>query len=291
MIYKYLLLINAVRYNSAVFSTVTAHEYVIFSARPDMITADPNVSPLGISGAKLKPRKTGSYNMTSLATEMMIKAGNGSLTRLSASECLSAYAITFQTDYRHVILVTNDTGKLAGPRIYNNFASAIDPGSAQCIADPFDWVCGQDAAHGCMSRGATVCAAKHKSIKANEWEPLGQRVDHCLAEKLPGNCKVQFSTTIAWVVIAFNTSKALVLVGIFFLLRDDPMTTMGDAVASYLRVADETTTGLCLMSRDRLSLWRTPPAIPQPYKTGAYRNSRRWFQVVSGSRWRFCMFL
>lgn len=272
------------------FSTVTAHEYVIFSARPDMVTAEARDDPLGTSRLDFLA-KAGKYNITELATELWQKTQNGSLERLTARECLSAYAITFQTDWRHLILVTNDTGTLAGPRVYNNFESAINPGHAQCVSDPFDWVCSQDAAHGCMTGSTTICPVAYKSINASDWEPLGQKVDHCLAEKLPGNCKVQFSTTIAWVVIAFNSSKALILLGIYLFMTEDPLTTMGDAVASFLRVADTTTAGLCLMSRDRIALWRTPPAVPQPYQKGVYGNSRRWSHVVSKGRWWFCMWL
>ena len=226
-----------------------------------------------------------------IVSEMVAKALNGTLERLTASECIQAYAITFQTDYRHLFLVTNQTGPLADVRVYNNFDSAITPGSVRCMADPFDWICSQDAAHGCMSTGDVICPVKYKSIDPNNWEPMGQVVDHCLAERLPGNCKVQFSTTIAWVVIAFNTSKALILISIWLFLGEDPLTTMGDAVASFMRMLDETTAGLCLMSRDRIAQWKTIPHVPLPYSSGVYGNSRRWSHVVSKARWWFCMWL
>lgn len=246
-----------------------------------MLTAASSSTPLGISSS-------GSYY--SQAKALYDKAMNGQLETLTASECINAYAITFQTERGNVILVTNDTGKLAGPRDYSNYDSAITPGSSQCASDPFDWICGHDATHICRERGSSICSVVYKKIDRNEWAPLGNKVDHCLSEKQPGHCKVQFSLTIAYVVIAFNFCKAAILLSIFLFVKENPLTTMGDAVSSFLRFADETTASLCLMSRDRLALWNMPP-VPQPYTRGKTKRSREWLNTVSRSRWWFCMFL
>ena len=224
-----------------------------------------------------------------LARNVWQQAQNGTLERLNPSQCIEEYAVNFATKRRNLILVTNDTDRLAEPRTYNNYNSAVMPPSIRCPSDPFDWICGQRGGD-CLNRdvenGLELCPVAYKSIDRSRWEPLGNKVDHCLSEQVAGICKVQFSTAIAWTVIAFNLSKVILLLGIFFLLREDPLITMGDAVASFLERKDETTAGLCLMGRHQIALWGMPP-IPQPYKS----ITRRWLDVVSKGRWWFCMFL
>jgi hypothetical protein len=156
------------------------------------------------------------------AQAMHNKNNNDSLQKLGASECIDAYAINFQTGRGNLILVTKDTASLHGPQVYNNFASAINPRDANCPSDPFDWICGQDIAHGCLKSGATVCPVAYKSIDRKNWSPLGNKVEYCLSDKLPGHFKVQFSITIAYVVIAFNACKAAILFSIFFFVSEDP---------------------------------------------------------------------
>ncbi|KIW03154.1 uncharacterized protein PV09_05797 [Verruconis gallopava] len=269
-------------YNSAVFSTVNAHEYSIYTARPDMLTntaANKN-SPLGY--AQTDARYT-------TVKQLYEKAMNSSLDKLSASQCIDAYAMNFQTERGDVILVTNDQGPLP-VRDYNNFESTINRGSMQCKSNPFDWICGEYFASSCFGGDTDVCSVAYKNIDGDNWSPLGNKVEYCLSEKLSGHCKVQFSVVIAWVVLAFNLCKAIALLLIFFFLSDDPLVTMGDAVSSFLRVSDETTRSRCLMSHDRLALWTMPPE-PQPYSVSIKKNSRRWSNVVSKRRWWFCMAL
>jgi len=140
----------------------------------------------------------------------------------------------------------------------------------------------------CLDEDEQICPAKVKNINRDDWAPLGNRVDHCLSEQVPGLCRVQFSLSIAWTVIAFNVSKVAILLIVFFFLREDPLTTMGDAVASFLDRKDETTAGLCLMTRNQIALWAMPPT-PQPYSMKGI--GRHWFDVVSRGRWWFCMCL
>lgn len=223
------------------------------------------------------------------ATAMFDKVFNGSLERLTGSQCIDAYALTFQTQRGSLILVTNDTQKLPTARAYSDFDASIHPASILCLGDPFDWICSHDAEHQCLDKSTTPCSVAYKRLHGDNWAPLGNLVDHCLSEKLPGHCKVQFSTSIAIVVIVFNAIKAAILASVFFFVKEDPLLTMGDGVASFLKAADETTKSLCLMSRDKLALWKMPP-VPQSYAVGT-KQSRRWSNIVSRSRWWFCMFL
>jgi hypothetical protein len=228
----------------------------------------------------------------SLANTVFEKFQAGKLDNLTTRECIDAYAVNFQTQRGNVILVTIDNNGVAGAINYSDYTSALIPGSLNCASDPFDWICGQDGqAKDCAGvKKETVCSIAYKSIDPNNWSPMVNRVQYCLSEPLPGQCKVQFSVAIAYTVIMFNFCKALILFSAFFLVREKPLTTIGDAVTSFLDSADETTTSLCLMSHDKLALWHKPP-VPQPYIRAESIADRRWSNTVSWKRWVLCMLL
>jgi hypothetical protein len=52
---------------------------------------------------------------------------------------------------------------------------------------------------------------------------------------------------LAVVVILFNAVKTLTILASVFTLRNDPMLTIGDAVASFLREPDALTFKMCLV--------------------------------------------
>ena len=232
----------------------------------------------------------GDNTLEGIAYDLQKRFQNGTLDRLTPTACIDQYAVNLQISRRKLILVSNDTRTLAGPRIYNNYNSAVHPGTIRCASDPFDWICSQNGVTACLDGTTKVCPVAYKSIVRANWTPLGNKIEYCLSETVTQTCKLHFATSIAWTVIAFNASKVVILIGIFLFVRENPLATMGDAVSSFLQRKDETTSGLCLMSRDQIALWRMPP-IPQPYTIGVGRKSRKWSNVVSKYRWWFCMWL
>jgi hypothetical protein len=224
-----------------------------------------------------------------IVTMVLEKARNGGLERLTVSECIDQYAVNFQTDRRNLILVTNDTNQLHSAYVYDYYSSAIHLSELHCPLNPFAWICGNDG-NACLDETDTVCPEEYKGINRDDWRPFKRKIEYCLSEKMDGLCKVQFSSSIAWMVITFNASKVAILLGILLFVGENPLTTMGDAMASFVSVRDETTAGLCLMSRDRIALWNMAP-VPQPYTVGTGLRSRKWSNVISRNRWWFCMFL
>lgn len=73
-------------------------------------------------------------------------------------------------------------------------------------------------------------------------------VDHCLSEVVEEVCQVQFAPPIMMVVIACNAIKVICMIMAIMSLSGRPLTTLGDAVASFLTMPDLRTIGQCLVT-------------------------------------------
>lgn len=84
------------------------------------------------------------------------------------------------------------------------------------------------------------------------WSPLeGPTTNYCLAVRPPENCKLHFSLYLGIVVVASNALKLGLMCSVAFVIdiEDEPLTTMGDAVASFLKDPDVTTKNMCNLAR------------------------------------------
>jgi hypothetical protein len=275
-------------YNATFYSSVYAREYVIFSANENMV--DPNSDSSWLGGKNL----TDSFDAT--AQLLREKALNNQLTRLENQECIKAYATPLQTRRGNLILVTSDTDvALPGSTAERTLEIVFVPGSSRdCQPHPFQWICGGNSVNsGCDFTFGGSCTSKWQSIDAAKWQPLGFKVSHCLSEDIEQLCRLQFNRELAAVVIAFNCLKALVLAYILLGgVKETPLLTMGDAVASYLKRPDATTSGLCLLSKESIMLWKKRHSIISGQAGRMYDPTRtRWATAVSKRRWVFSIVL
>jgi hypothetical protein len=106
-------------------------------------------------------------------------------------------------------------------------------------------------------------------------------IDYCLSEKSDPSCKVQFILAIAIVVTILNFFKVILIFYTALGTKENPLLTMGDAVASFLEQKDETTKGMCLLSvRDVKAHDQYFLAGPQAWNGG----QRRFKDVTSRTR-------
>jgi hypothetical protein len=269
-------------YNSAVYSSIYARDYVVFMATEDMLN---NTSP-----DSFVARAGSDYNYT--AAYMHASALASNLTRLEVSDCMNAYATTFQTSYGSLILVTNNTG-FTGTSFYDESTQSGGAGIG-CTPDPFGWICGNQRFSYCFG-DTPQGACSLGQVDATNWKPFGSKVDYCLSESVQQRCRVQFTPQIAYTVIAFNFAKSSILLFTFLFIKENPLMTVGDAVASFLRRRDETTRSLCLMSKEDISWWQRPSAYPLTPNGPAPRplqiSTKRWAFVVSRRRWATVLLL
>ena len=126
------------------------------------------------------------------------------------------------------------------------------------------------------------------------WTPLGVGrggVQECWTLETEERCKVLFSPVLCWVVTGLNLVKG----GLMLVTalrgkgggRERLLLTVGDAVASFLEVPDETTVDMCLAGKGEVvgvgRLWsREPRGVGE-------RRSR--FAAASAGRWVTCILM
>jgi hypothetical protein len=266
-------------YNSAVYSSLYAIDYMVFMANEDMLV---NEDPSSFLARASDPGS----NLT--ARYMHASALARNLTRLENVECMEAYATTFQTSHGSLILVTNDTNYSNLDYSYINSHAVYSPPVYPCVDDPFGWICGDgnlQACYGSTTSANTVCTLQ--SVDPTNWKPWGSKIEYCLSENVESRCRVQFVPPLAYIVIVFNIAKAGILLYAYLSIKENPLMTIGDAVSSFLNRQDETTKDLCLMAKEDIHLWeknwRQPPRAPHPKHLNTKPN--RWSKTVSTKRW------
>lgn len=220
----------------------------------------------------------------------MNKAANDKLVRLNNSECIAAYATEFLSNYGNVLLITDDFNStsldfdLLGTSYRGTYGIEFD--------DPFSWICVNHSIsnipkHRCSYYIPDIQADVDVWIVGNDLADKKHlaRVKYCLAEPAPALCKVEYSLTWAIVVTVFNFVKAAIICGVALTLRDIPILTVGDAVASFTGKPDQTTIGNCLLSRTIIH----KKAHDDPLRFS--RKPRRWASAVSVRRWGIFLLL
>jgi hypothetical protein len=215
---------------------------------------------------------TADYYLT--AERMYASAVAGNLTRLDVSSCIRAYSATFQTTRGSLILVTQNP---SFSRVSNSFENNQD-----CSRDPVGWIC--NTQH-CDEGYGVPCSVSQ--VDVSNWNPFGSKVDYCLSEVLVQRCKVQLTPNLAYVVCTFNLFKTAILIYTFFFVLENPLMTMGDAVASFLEKKDYTTKGYCLMGKNEVREWTSIPAhlLDKPKPKMLNSKPKRWGSVISKRRW------
>jgi hypothetical protein len=111
-----------------------------------------------------------------------------------------------------------------------------------------------------------------------------------LSQKVPQHCSVQFSQSILYIVIACNVVKVILMALILWLLNQDTIVTIGDAIKSFLQTPDHTTEDCCLMSSRNINeIW----AVPRIRSSEIFQPKHRepWFGAMSRKRWAVFLLL
>ncbi|KAH7408901.1 hypothetical protein BKA64DRAFT_663793 [Cadophora sp. MPI-SDFR-AT-0126] len=282
-------------YNSLVFSTLSANEYYYTVVTEDFLTGAPfNLTGdwqpryMGDPSTGLVPTFSasppdGAYVSpfdVALATkrlEIMVdyftdmQKSAPSWERLENKECIQAYSDAFVSSRRNVILVSN---------IPSDGNSVLMYGDADMTAEMTNnwWICSKTKNDG----GGDSCNPDEYAASASTWEVFDFPIQYCLSEQVDSVCSVQFSETIMYVMIAFNVVKVIAMLWILF--RHDAeeiLISVGDAVSSFLKYQDPTTTMMCLADkRNMASFWKSK-GFARPFS----KRRQFWGTAVSKKRW------
>jgi hypothetical protein len=190
------------------------------------------------------------------------------LERLSPSHCLEEYAQNIQSKRRNLLLVARDSDIPSveqsypvsiGPHIYYaGYLYAEDVGGAITAGRAYKWMCSG------LDNDPLDCSSAIESVKnaPEQWtvryycnsspglrcRELNWPVEYCLSERPKEHCKLHFEPTIAIYMTVFNLVKVAIMFFIAFNIRDAPLLSVGDAVASFLDKADTSTRNMCLVT-------------------------------------------
>ncbi|PGH21346.1 hypothetical protein AJ80_03397 [Polytolypa hystricis UAMH7299] len=268
-------------YNSAIFASTAAYQYQIIAANDDFIQDGGFDRIHSFNRLGLDPYLVFHLHEAAIA---------GRLERLDPSTCIQSYAQDFQTEWGNVILVSNDTGRSAEtyPLLKTDYVGVgFTTSSMECPQDPYHWVC--NIASSCLYGGDVPCKYKIPELveHSSNWTVLDHKIGYCLAEKEEEQCTLMFSLPIAITVIVMNLSKAVLMCLTLYTVKDNPLITIGDAVASFLQRPDPATENMCLLSRgDLQTLPHIWPAGPKPWKP----VKQSWGRSASGGRWGLFFF-
>lgn len=234
--------------------------------------------------------------------ELYSSAKNGSLHRLDNDECIDAFGVTFQSAYKRLWLVTDDLGNNDTYEFVYENTVYLPILNTRSGSSPYGWLCGNELQEiNRLCKRFESFGILPRSLN-NDWpvsipnaggstfnSPIFD-VRYCMAEKSDGYCKLQYSLPLTIIVITFNLVKSSILAYMWLGIRDAPILTIGDAIASFLRRSDRHTRKGCLLT-GREATSRNKPIQPL-HEPRAFQNKRMiWSNAASGRRWALSIVL
>ncbi|KAF2792690.1 hypothetical protein K505DRAFT_338477 [Melanomma pulvis-pyrius CBS 109.77] len=246
-------------YNSAVFSSISENSYIAFT-----------VSQSFIDSPKCDGCNDLNENRTNLINRLHESARDGGLERLENIDCINEYAQMIQTSRRNVLVVTSDNKRALDDNA-ENFSIKVS------TYDSYSWICsGLDS--------SLRCYQLIDEVRNNPqgWVVYSHPVQYCLSEKATPHCKLRLNLPVAILVTVLNLLKAVVMFYTAYRIKEEPLMTMGDAVASFMEQKDPTTKTMCLLTVRDFQKKHTGP-----FPTGSkqwMRIKHRWKDVTSKTR-------
>jgi hypothetical protein len=204
--------------------------------------------------------------------------------RLENSACLNAYSNLFLTSRRNVVLVSSASNSTITNYTAQN--SILNYGSTDYGSglDGNWWICSMAGQDG----GNLFCNPRSLLSDATSWKVFDYPIEYCLSEPKDDICSVQFSLTIMWVVIAFNSLKCISMLWILYCFDAEKLlASVGDAAVSFLSVDDPMTLQMCLASKREIKGFWSSRGQPRIYNFAR----KRWGAAVSTGRWVLFMLL
>lgn len=220
------------------------------------------------------------------------------MTHLAPQDCISAYFTEYLSKYNNVILVSQGFDGSEEP--ISAIGMQVFTSPSEYSPEPaYSWVCVSDRGYSPgvpLNEWPKFCSDVRSRVSSGQdWVVSGYKVDYCLVQKTIEQCSLEYSLPLAIVVIGANLAKAILICLVPLCLRDKPLLTVGDAVASFLQSPDSSTVGTCLLTRRMVSsetrcgvreqkysiLGKDSVYEPQPY----IAKQKRWWSSLSKTRW------
>jgi hypothetical protein len=294
-------------YNSMVYSSIASSDYSGFLVKPTFLD-DPCTDCSSTAKDLHKKAKGLGIDLHKNATELSksmrheTEASNWDLELLENRDCILQYANSIQTFRRNLLLVISEDKANGDNGIEDNYTgshrdfhfTASDIRNTFTSADAYDWICNREA-KGPKDKYGWCLQDKDKVLNdANFWIVDGRQVRYCLSEAGSPQCKLHLLLSVGWLVTFINMIKAILMLYIVFKLDEEPLMTMGDAVASFMEHTDHTTKNIGIATRNEIkeqSRSTLDPMGQKKWKPRKWKDTNyRWYDTTSKTR-RITMFV
>ena len=270
-------------YNSAVFDTLSTHQYNAYVVTQDFLSGAPYSYNFTVNYEEGDPRDL-ETRLEELRKSISPNSDNP-LKTLNKKDCILTYG-GISAKNKDVLVVsktTNATNSLIHIEVGK---SPTHPGFSN------DWLCGFRY----TLDDTRLCNVEDAANHAEDWFVRNSSfyfewtrnfpIDYCLSQTAPEKCALQFSLPIMLIVIVCNVVKITCMILIMLMRGSQPLTTVGDAIASFLMKPDPATKNICLADKYffREKSWQAKPLT--------WRSERhRWLRAASKTRWLACNIL
>ncbi|KAI0860541.1 hypothetical protein F4860DRAFT_478805 [Xylaria cubensis] len=314
-------------FNSAVFQSLTSNDYTITVAKNSFLsgaswnlsTAEQNrYSDPGWNDSRVNPKQ----DYQAIIAGIQNNASHGLYEMKNVSDCYAFYDDYWAVQGNAVILVKNETVQLDHDDSLLLYVS---------VTPRWDnWAKNMWAA----SNGTGDFVAFSPPPPVTSWflGPPRYEVSYCLVQVQPpeatnNRCRLQYSTHVLYTVVALTFVKALVMFFVWGSRKTDerrriarkeewgaetnseenitapkeaPLSTLGDAIASFMREPDQTTKNMCLATKHDVvkDLKRSSPNRkgkrefnPNPHPRVWEMGSFRWMAAPTRKQWSYLILL
>ncbi len=186
--------LNLTRYNTAVFSSLSANAYDYFVVSEDFFSSSATYNV-----ARTEYRSLGGGVPNTMHSAFL----SGNLTNVTSAQCMEAYAINFVSKSRNVLLVTTDANT-------NNNSLLYVGNWEQTSEVPYAWICGDGWDQNPYEFSDPVCTAAIATAAASDWKVNSHPISYCMIQEVVEECQLSFSLLIMLVVITVNASKTII---------------------------------------------------------------------------------
>ena len=272
-------------YNSSVYSSQVAHEYLVTELDESFLRDGTSTNLTGLNEERIREdaniRPSQSSRLVKDVFDLIL-AEASRWNNLTLEECASTYSAPLLTSHRTLVLVTNST---SSPSSSEEVAL---PGKFRTVGGK-TWMCDQPS--DVLSPDATTinggtfnCNPEKAMFGTRDKDKLRipKHPMYCLAEPVVEDCKLEITTAFIIVICAANSSKILAMVWLFFHIRDPSLNTLGDAIASFTNQPDNHTVGFSHYDARQLKQIWTEQGQPHP-PPWRQRRARRYQAISLGT--------
>ncbi|PFH60353.1 hypothetical protein XA68_11095 [Ophiocordyceps unilateralis] len=291
-------------YNSAVFQSLSSSSYAVAVVKDSFLRG----SPWNLTAAEARAASDPAWDDTRVSPDYInytdiiqgLQQGATSYRRHNVSSCFEVYDDYWKPQGNAIILVGNETVQSPADDSLLMYAYIVPRWD--------DW--GKNMwALGNSTRQFTAQSPPHP---VTTWYlgPQRYQVSGCLLQDPGGirlTCRFQYSPPIMITICTMNMVKVCVMLWSWWARSgkgpetgdNQPLYTLGDAIASFMRRPDDMTANMCLATKDdflrrRHSRWKFWKSVAPSPETGPRlfrKEPRLWMQAASWRRWTLLMCL